>query len=47
MNTKDLVKLAAEALGEDHWWEFADRLLDEVPISRPGDPGRGRKSDLD
>lgn len=38
MNTQDLVKLAAEALSEDHWWEFADRLVDEVPAKGGGSP---------
>lgn len=38
MNTNDLVKLAAEALSEDHWWEFADRLADEVPLKGGGSP---------
>lgn len=40
MNMTDLVKLAAEALAEDRWWDFADRLADEAgPVRSPGDSG--------
>lgn len=42
MNKRDLIKLAAEALAEDRWWDFADRLADET--SHGGDPPREKST---